>query len=103
MLGKVEDGRRRGDSGRDGWMASPISGHESEQTLGDSERQGSPAGCGPWGHKELDRAETEQQQQALWQPDIFHLQWHSPEGFQNKSPLIRGPRRTSWPKSVFTL
>ena len=28
--------------------------HESEQTLGDSEGQGSLACCGPWSHKELD-------------------------------------------------
>ena len=26
----------------------------SEQALGDGEGQGSPACCGPWGHKELD-------------------------------------------------
>ena len=30
---------------------------ESEQTLGDSERQGSWACCSPWGHKESDTAE----------------------------------------------
>ena len=29
-------------------------GRESEQTLGDSERQGNMACCSPWGHKELD-------------------------------------------------
>ena len=29
-----------------------LSGHEFEQTLGDSERQGSLAGCSSWGHKE---------------------------------------------------
>ena len=27
---------------------------ESEQTLGNSEGQGSPECCSPWGHKELD-------------------------------------------------
>ena len=31
-------------------------GHEFEQTLGDSEGQGSPVYCSPWGHKELDTA-----------------------------------------------
>ena len=31
-----------------------LSGHEFEQALGDDERQGSLACCGPWGHKELD-------------------------------------------------
>ena len=31
-----------------------LNGHESEQTPGDSERQGSLACCNSWGHKELD-------------------------------------------------
>ena len=31
-----------------------LSGHEFEQALGDDERQGSLACCGPWGCKELD-------------------------------------------------
>ena len=31
-------------------------GHEFEQTMGDSEGQGSPVCCSPWGHKELDIA-----------------------------------------------
>ena len=31
-----------------------LSGHKSEQTLEDSERQGSLACCSLWGHKEWD-------------------------------------------------
>ena len=31
-----------------------LNGHELEQTLGDSEGQGSLACCSPWGLKELD-------------------------------------------------
>ena len=31
-----------------------LSGHEFEQTPGDSPRQGSLACCSPWGHKESD-------------------------------------------------
>ena len=31
-----------------------FNGHEFEETPGDSKRQGSFAGCSPWGHKELD-------------------------------------------------
>ena len=31
-----------------------LSRRELEQTLGDSEEQGSLACCSPWGHKELD-------------------------------------------------
>ena len=34
-----------------------LNGHESEQTLGDGEGQGSLACCSPWGHKELDTTE----------------------------------------------
>ena len=32
-----------------------LNGHELEQTLGDSERQGSVACCSSWGHTELDK------------------------------------------------
>ena len=32
-----------------------LNGHEFEQTLGDSEGQGSLAGCNPWDRKEWDR------------------------------------------------
>ena len=34
-----------------------LNGHESEETLGDSEGQGSLACCSPWDCKELDRTE----------------------------------------------
>ena len=34
-------------------------GHEFEQTLGDSEGQGSLACCSSWGHKELDTTERQ--------------------------------------------
>ena len=34
-----------------------LNGHESEQTLGDSEGQGSLACCSPCGHRELDTTE----------------------------------------------
>ena len=36
-----------------GWH-NRLNGHEFEQTLGDSERQGSLACCNPWGCKESD-------------------------------------------------
>ena len=36
-----------------GWHHQ-LNGHRSEQTLGDSEVQGSLACCSPWGHKESD-------------------------------------------------
>ena len=34
-----------------------LNGHEFEQTLGDSEEQGSLESCSPWGHKESDTTE----------------------------------------------
>ena len=34
-----------------------LSGHEFEQTLGDSEGRESLAWCSPWGHKESDMTE----------------------------------------------
>ena len=46
-----------GDRGWDGWMAYWLNGHESEQTLGDSEGQRSLACCSPWGCKESDTTE----------------------------------------------
>ena len=39
-----------------GWHPQ-LNGHESEQTPGDSEGQGSLACCSPWGCKELDTTE----------------------------------------------
>ena len=43
-----------------GWPHG-LKGHEFEQTLGDSEGQGSLACCSLWGHKELDMNEEQQQ------------------------------------------
>ena len=40
-----------------GWHTSWLNGDEFEQTLGDSEGQGSLACCSPWGQKELDTTE----------------------------------------------
>ena len=37
--------------GWDGWMRHQLNRHEFEQTLGDSEGQGSVVCCSPWGHK----------------------------------------------------
>ena len=40
------------------WLDSIINSKDkSEQTLGDSEGQGSLVCCSPWGHKELDMTE----------------------------------------------
>ena len=58
MLGKIEGKRRRGITEDEmvGWHHR-LNGHESEQTLGDSEGQGSLAYCSPWGCKESDTTE----------------------------------------------
>ena len=34
-----------------------LDGHEFEQALGVGDGQGSPACCGPWGHKDSDVTE----------------------------------------------
>ena len=51
MLGKIEDRRRRGRQR----VYHQLHGHEFEQTLGDSEGQGSLVHCLLWGCKEADR------------------------------------------------
>ena len=44
-----------------------LSGHEFEQTLGDSEGQGSLACCSLWDHKESDMTEQQHHEQKLRQ------------------------------------
>jgi len=54
MLGKIE-GKRSGGRAKDEMLRwhHQLNEHEFEQTLGDSEGQGSLACCRPWGSKEL--------------------------------------------------
>ena len=40
-----------------------LNGHEFDQTLGDSEGQGSLTCCSPWGHRVRHNLATEQYQQ----------------------------------------
>ena len=58
MLGKIQGRRRRGATEDEmvGWHHQ-LSGHESKQTPGDSEGQGSLGCCSPWGHRESDTTE----------------------------------------------
>ena len=44
-----------------------LNAHESEETLGDSEGQGSLACCSPWDHKDSDMTVTEQQNLTYFQ------------------------------------
>ena len=55
MLGKTEGRRKRGRQ-RMRWLdgITEINGHESEQTPGNSEGQGSLSCYSPWGRKESD-------------------------------------------------
>ena len=59
-----------------GWYHR-FNGHEFEQTLGDSEGQGSLVCCSAWGHKELDTAEQ------MNNSNLSH------KGVQNNAILIR--------------
>ena len=58
ILGKIEGIKETGMTEDEmvGWYHR-LNGHEFEQTLEDSEGQGSLACCSPWGCKELDTAE----------------------------------------------
>jgi len=57
MLGEIEGRRRRGtEDEMVGWHHQ-LDGYEFEQTLGESEGQGSLARCSPWDHKESDMTE----------------------------------------------
>ena len=55
MLGKIESrGRKRvTEDEMVGWHHQ-LSGHEFEQTLGESEGKGRLLCCSPWGRKQLD-------------------------------------------------
>ena len=55
MPGKIEDRREKGATEDE--MAGQhhqLNDHEFEQSMGDSEGQGSLVCCNPWGHKESD-------------------------------------------------
>ena len=66
MLGKTEGRWKRGHRGRDGWMASPLNGHEFKQAPGDDKGQESLACCGPWGCKELNTTEWLNSNKVRW-------------------------------------
>ena len=51
MLGKTEDGRRRGRQGEMVGWHHQLDGHEFGWTLGVGDGQGGLACCGPWGCK----------------------------------------------------
>ena len=51
-----------------------INEHESEQTPGDSEEQGSLVCCSPWGSKESDMTQQSDDSNKLYQPWIGYFQ-----------------------------
>ena len=61
MLGKIEGRRRRGRQDEMVEWHHRLSGHEFEQTLEDSEGQGSLACCSPWSHRVSHDLATEHQ------------------------------------------
>ena len=63
MLGKIEGKRRRGGQ-RMRWL-DDINGYEFEQSLEDSEGQGSLACCSPRGGKSRTRTTEQQQQEQM--------------------------------------
>ena len=54
-----------------------LNGHEFEQTPGDGEGQGSPACCNPWGHKELDMTEHQQNKNMIFPLSLHRFKWGS--------------------------
>ena len=55
MLGRIEDRRKR-EQQRMRWHYQ-LNRHEFEQTMGDSEGEGSLVCCSPWDHEESDVTE----------------------------------------------
>ena len=74
MLGKIEGRRRRGQQRMRWW----LNGHESEQTLGDGEGQGSLVCCSPRGHRVGHDWATEQQQSVLLRREWSKLSLYCP-------------------------
>ena len=62
-----------------------LDGHEFEQTLEDSEGQGSLACCSPWGHRESDTPEQPATTVTLF---ALLIQPQSPESSQ-KHPYMK--------------
>jgi len=53
-----------------GWHHQ-LNVHEFEQAPGDSEGQGSLAGCSPWGHRVRHDLVTEQPQQFIYLTNVY--------------------------------
>ena len=62
-----------------GWLHR-LNGHESEQTLGDGEGQGSLECCSAWGHKESDTTEWLKNNNKVIHYALGRLRTVSPSG-----------------------
>ena len=80
---RLREGGEGGNRGWDGWMAYWFNGHEFEQTMGDSERQGSLVCCSPWIHKESDTTELVNNKKAE-STKATNLQWNPGHWVSNK-------------------
>ena len=69
-LGKIEDRRRRGSRGWDGWRASVTQWTWIWATPGNSEGQGSLACCSSWGCKVSEMAYWLNNNKILWRKQI---------------------------------
>ena len=118
LIGKDPDARkdwRQDEKGTTedemvGWHHQ-LNGHEFEQTPGDGEGQGNLACCTPWGSKELDRTETEQQptsKEASGGWNRLLVSWYKPsmtEDFPGSSaiknlPAMQEMRVWAWVRKI---
>ena len=81
LIGKDPDTQKDWRQGEKGMTEDEMigwhhwfNGHEFEQTLGVSERQGSLECCSPWGHKELDMTEQQNNNKKVF----IYIFWNSP-------------------------
>ena len=69
-----------------------LNGHEFEQAPGVGDRQGSLAGCSPWGHKESDVAKrlnwTELRRKGEWK-ERKSITWDEQNRFVPQVPLFK--------------
>ena len=73
-----------------GWHHQ-LNGHEFEQTLGDSEGQGSLACCSPWGRKESDTTERLNNNKSCQRRCLESLQMRAAWSHGDKFSVSAGP------------
>ena len=77
-------------------------GHEFEQTLGDSEGQGSLACWSPWGHKEADT--TERLNEGSWRLSVKNPPANAEDSGDGFNPWVgKTPWRRKWQPTPVSL